>query len=53
MQKLLDALQASANPKSLEGVISLRSFKDAVPEHMLRIVFEKGAVLMQQPMLWG
>ncbi len=52
VETLMQALQVHAGPGSLTGVIALSSFKDAVPEHMLRLVFEDGAVLMQQPLLW-
>jgi hypothetical protein len=49
---LIDALERRAAPRSLGGRITLDSFKEAMPEHMLRFVFERGEVWVQRPVLW-
>ena len=53
IQELMRALQTHGKPGTAEGRVALGSFKDAVPEHLLRVVFEGGNVWMQQPLLWG
>jgi hypothetical protein len=53
IQELMNTLDAHAKPNSVRGRVALGSFKDAVPEHLLRVVFEDGKVWMQQPLLWG
>jgi len=50
---LIDALERQAAPRSLTGRLTLGSFKEAMPEHMLRLVFEDGAVWVQRPLLWS
>ncbi len=53
IQELMNALEAHAKPNSVQGRVALGSFKDAVPEYLLRVIFEDGKVWMQQPLLWG
>jgi hypothetical protein len=50
--QLLDTLNAHAQTGTRQGTIAVGSFKDAVPEHMLRLVFEEDELWMQQPLLW-
>lgn len=50
---LIDALQREAAPRSLAGRITLDSFKEAMPEHMLQILFEQGELWVRRPVLWG
>jgi len=50
---LIDALERQASPRSLKGRLTLGSFKEAMPEHMLRLVFESGKVWVERPILWS
>jgi hypothetical protein len=50
---LLAAARSAASPGSLSGRIALASFREAVPEHLLRIVFERGEAQVQRPLLWS
>lgn len=51
--QLIDALQLVAAPRSLDGRLRLGSFSEAMPEHMLRFVFEQGEIWVQRPLLWA
>ncbi len=50
---LVQELTAVAQPRSLSGRIAVSSFQDAVPEHMVRLVFERGEIWVQRPLLWS
>ena len=50
---LIQALEKEAAPRSLTGRLTIGSFKEAMPEHMLRLVFEDGAAWVQRPLLWS
>lgn len=50
---LIEELERQAAPRSLTGRITIGSFKEAMPEHMLRLLFEDGAVWVQRPLLWS
>jgi hypothetical protein len=36
----------------MHGTIAVGSFKDAVPEHIVRLVFEQDEMWIQRPLLW-
>jgi hypothetical protein len=49
---LIEKLRGMADPGSITGRVSLASFREAVPEHLLRLVFEGGEAWVQRPLLW-
>ena len=50
---LIEALQALAEPRSLRGWLDVSSFEDAAPEHLARVLFKKGEIWVQHPLLWS
>ncbi len=50
---LIEAMTRAASPRSLNGRLALGSFKEAMPENMLRFLFEHGEIWVQRPMLWA
>ncbi len=50
---LIERMQALAEPRSLRGWLDVSSFEDAAPEHLARVLFKKGEVWVQHPLLWS
>jgi hypothetical protein len=50
---LVARLQELALPGTVQGRFDVGSFADFVPDQLVRLVFEEGDVLMQQPLLWS
>ncbi len=50
---LVRTAQRLARSRSLEGRIDVGSFGEFVPEKLVRILFEKGEVWVQHPLLWS
>jgi hypothetical protein len=50
---LIDRLQGLAEPRSLRGWLDVSSFEDAAPEHLARVLFKKGEIWIQHPLLWS
>lgn len=46
-------LQELAEPRSLRGWLDVSSFEDAAPEHLARVLFKKGEIWVQHPLLWS
>jgi hypothetical protein len=52
VRQLVDRLLLLADPSTLFGRVDVSSFGDALPEHMVRFLFETGEVWVQHPLLW-
>lgn len=50
---LVERLDTFARPRTLEGAVEVSSFGDVAPEHLVRIVFERGEAWVQHPLLWS
>jgi hypothetical protein len=50
---LIERLQELAEPRSLRGWLDVSSFEDAAPEHLARVLFKKGEIWVQHPLLWS
>ena len=50
---LIERLRALAEPRSLRGWLDVSSFEDAAPEHLARVLFKRGEIWVQHPLLWS